>query len=133
MYFVTVKKFLATMTSCRNCNSQTLLWLIMQTPLISLTHLYAIHTTHYLFIYIQYHSRMNISDEDFLNEDSVLVPATQNPNTFSSQLIRQFSLKRSQQQPVQADTIINNTNTKYLVRKTLTSHKEFANFINIFC
>ena len=42
---------------------------------------------------------MDISDEDLLNEDSLLVPATQtqSPNTFSSQLIRHFILKSSQQ------------------------------------
>ena len=106
MYIVTVKKFLATVTSYRNCNSHTLLWQIMQSPLISLTHLYTTHTTHpiyihffHLFIYIRYHSRMDISDEDLLNEDSLLVPATQqtqSPNSFSSGLIRWFSLKSSQ-------------------------------------
>ena len=52
MYIVTVKKFLATVTSYRNCNSHTLLWQIMQSPLISLTHLYTTHTTHPIYIYI---------------------------------------------------------------------------------
>ena len=56
---------------------------------------------------------MDISGEDLLNEDSLLVPATQqtqSPNSFSSGLIRHFSLKSSQTKPVSAETIINNTN-----------------------
>ena len=55
---------------------------------------------------------MDISDEDLLNEDSLLVSATQtqSPNTFSSQLIRHFILKSSQQKPVLVETVINSTN-----------------------
>ena len=56
---------------------------------------------------------MDISDKDLLNEDSLLVPATQTQspiwNTFTSELIRCFSLKSSQQKPVLVETIINNT------------------------
>ena len=46
---------------------------------------------------------MDILDKDLLNEDSLLVPATQqtqSPNSFSSGLIRRFSLKSSQAIPV---------------------------------
>ena len=73
-----------------------------------------IYTFFHLFIYIRYHSRMDISDEDLLNEDSLLVPATQStqsPNSFSSGLIRRFSLKGSQAKPGSAETVINNTHT----------------------
>ena len=64
---------------------------------------------------------MDISDEDLLNEDSLLVPATQtqSPTTFSSELIRHFSLKSSQQKPVLAETIINNTSIVSFIQSVL--------------
>ena len=58
---------------------------------------------------------MDISDKDLLNKDSLLVPATQqtqSPNSFSSVLIRHFSLKSSQVKLVSAETVINNTKTE---------------------
>ena len=52
---------------------------------------------------------MDISDENLLNENSLLVPTTQTQslNIFSSELMRRFSLKSSQQKPVLAETVIN--------------------------
>ena len=66
---------------------------------------------------------MDISDEDLLNEDSLLVPATQqtqSPNSFSSGLIRRFSLKSSQAIPVSAETVTNNINTACLIKFLVT-------------
>ena len=115
MYIVTVKKFLATVTSYRNYSSHTLLWQIMQSPLISLTLTYSPYHTYYIYFssstclytfntIAKWISPMRI----FWMRILCYSPSHTNtkPKHFSSQLIRRFSLKSSQQKPVLAETVI---------------------------